>query len=212
MKILERVHSEWRDVLQPFEDRIAEIEEQLEGTDFLPSLPNIFRALEQPKSKASVLIVGQDPYPSRDFACGWAFSTPPECRKIPASLRNIKEELLSDIGHTQVAGGDLSPWVAQGVVLLNRSLSVTEGQSDSHKNLGWQEITDHIASVLGQDGCVAILWGKSAQELSKYFPSDRLITGVHPSPLSAYRGFFGSKPFSRVNSILRSLDKPEIIW
>jgi uracil-DNA glycosylase len=127
-------------------------------------------------------------------------------------LKNIFTELSSDLGVPIPSSGDLSPWCEQGVVLLNRTLTCRNGESDSHRDIGWREFTDAVVKFLANQGVVAILWGKSAQEVSGFFDPKRLITSVHPSPLSAYRGFFGSKPFSKANQTLLDLGKGEINW
>jgi uracil-DNA glycosylase len=141
-----------------------------------------------------------------------AFSVSSDVTPLPASLRNIFKELESDLGIPMSANGDLSRWAQQGVLLLNRILSTQSGHSLKHDLLGWQLITSEIARTLGQRSAVAILWGKNAQELSHFFDPGLTITSAHPSPLSAYRGFFGSKPFSTCNDILSHSNKPAILW
>jgi uracil-DNA glycosylase len=145
-------------------------------------------------------------------AMGFAFSTARKDGKLPASLKNIYRELADDLGVALPASGDLSPWCRQGVVLLNRTLTCVEGESNSHQDVGWRVFTDQVVSILAQQGVVAILWGKSAQEVEDRFPKSDCITSVHPSPLSAYRGFFGSKPFSRANQILVAKGREPIDW
>jgi uracil-DNA glycosylase len=162
--------------------------------------------------KCKVLIVGQDPYPGVDHAMGLSFSVTTLVRKIPATLRNIFKEMASDLHVSQPTSGDLTYLHDQGVVLLNRTLTCDVGVSNSHTDLGWNKITDRSAQVLGQRGVVAILWGKNAGELAKFFPAEKVIASSHPSPLSAYRGFFGSRPFSRANEILERDGKSGIIW
>jgi uracil-DNA glycosylase len=141
---------------------------------------------------------------------GLAFSVPTNVTQIPASLRNIFQELESDLGFGRPLSGDLTSWERSGVLLLNRVLTTRVGETAAHSNLGWQSITNHIARELGARGVIAILWGKSAQELSVYFSN--YISSAHPSPLSAYRGFFGSKPFSRVNELLITQGRRPINW
>jgi uracil-DNA glycosylase len=162
--------------------------------------------------KSKVLIVGQDPYPGFEHAMGLSFSVPAEVRKIPPTLLNIFKELQSDLEVSQPLDGDLTHWHEQGVLLLNRTLTCELGASNTHTNLGWSQITDRCAQVLGERGVIAILWGKSAMELDKFFARDKVIAGAHPSPLSAYRGFFGSKPFSTVNKMLERDGKSGITW
>ncbi len=170
------------------------------------------RALSVSIESISVVIIGQDPYPTPGHAHGLAFSVSSDITPLPASLRNIFKELESDVGIPVSANGDLSRWVQQGVLLLNRILTTESGYSLKHELLGWQEITNEIARILGQRPVVAILWGKNAQELSHFFDPGLTITSAHPSPLSAYRGFFGSKPFTKCNEILRGYTRPEIQW
>jgi uracil-DNA glycosylase len=141
---------------------------------------------------------------------GLAFSTSREITKIPQSLRNIFTELESDQGHAAPAQGDLSKWSNDGVLLLNRVLTTRQGESNAHEKIGWQRVTDHIASELGKRDVVAVLWGRQAQELSKFFTFK--VEGVHPSPLSAYRGFFGSRPFAQVNQLLIAQGREPINW
>jgi uracil-DNA glycosylase len=212
MKLFQQLHSDWQDALSCVRPNIDAIEQELGSRNFLPRFDFVFRALQMPISHGRVVIVGQDPYPNPDFACGFSFSIPPEVPKIPMSLQNILKEVVDDVGATQVRGGDLTPWVDQGVVLLNRVLTLDTGASNSHAKLGWEEVTNEAARVLNEHGAIFILWGKSAGELSQFTDPLRTISGVHPSPLSAYRGFFGSKPFSKVNEILRASGETEIIW
>ena len=158
-----------------------------------------------------MVIFGQDPYPTQGHAHGLAFSVDDSVRPLPPSLRNIFTELSDDCGITRKQG-DLSDWFDQGVMLLNRVLTTQTGSSLAHSDFGWQEITDAVAKELGEHQVVAILWGKSAGELAPYFSAQRCIESVHPSPLSAYRGFFGSKPFSKCNAILARNKLEMISW
>jgi len=175
-----------------------------------PPKDSIFAAFQVDLATVCCVIVGQDPYPATGNAMGLAFSVSPHVSKMPQSLKNIFAELKSDQGIPTPVTGDLSPWMSSGVLLLNRVLTTRVGESNAHANLGWQKITDHIARELGNRNVVAILWGQQAQELSSYFPLR--VEGVHPSPLSAYRGFFGSHPFSKVNELLISTGRPPIDW
>jgi uracil-DNA glycosylase len=159
-----------------------------------------------------VIIVGQDPYPNISDAIGLSFAVPPRKTGLPGSLLNIQKEIMTDIGSTTTADGDLTKWASQGVMLLNRVLTVTAGESGSHSKLGWQEITEKIVAHCANLGAVGLLWGSSARELAHLFSEDCLVEGVHPSPLSAHRGFLGSKPFSRVNQLLENKGKTAIIW
>ncbi len=172
-----------------------------------PKKDEIFRAFALPLQEVKVVIFGQDPYPGIGVADGLAFST---SKAIPASLRNIFKELSSDIGCDIPVSGDLSRWATEGVLLLNRTLTTLEGQRNAHVESEWKEITRAVAQLLGERGVVAILWGSHAQELSHYF--EYAISSPHPSPLSSYRGFFGSKPFSRANEVLISKGKTPIDW
>jgi len=176
-----------------------------------PDYSKIFRALSNSIQSTSVVIFGQDPYPTKGHAHGLAFSVDNSVSPLPPSLRNIFEELRTDCAITRNSG-DLSDWFDQGVMLMNRVLSTETGASMAHSHLGWQEITDVVAQELGKHDVVAILWGKNAGELSDYFRPNWRIESVHPSPLSAYRGFFGSKPFSRCNDILKLNNKISIRW
>jgi uracil-DNA glycosylase len=204
------VHSSWKPVLEPFSADIARILDSLQGSSLAPSRDQIFAALEVPLSEVRCVIVGQDPYPTAGNAHGLAFSIPDEVSKIPASLQNIFKELHSDLGLAIPQSGNLEKWRDQGVLLLNRILTTEVGKSKAHSNLGWQEITKSIAEASGDQNAVAILWGKEAQSLAPVFRES--ITSVHPSPLSAYRGFFGSKPFSKVNEALIRMGRETIDW
>ena len=191
---------------------LDEIEEQLLGSNFLPSHQSVMKALSRDLEASKVLIVGQDPYPSVEHAMGLSFSVPAKVSKIPPTLRNIFKELQSDLEVSQPVDGDLTSWHEQGVVMLNRTLTCEAGASNSHTNLSWSRITDRCAQVLGERGVIAILWGKNASELGKFFEKDKVIISAHPSPLSAYRGFFGGKPFSTVNKMLERDGKAGIMW
>jgi uracil-DNA glycosylase len=204
------VHSSWLPVLEPLREDINRILNQLNEATVAPAEDQIFRAFKQPQSNIRCVIIGQDPYPTAGHAHGLAFSTDASVDPLPKSLKNILIELESDLGRSSSTTGDLSSWVDQGVMLLNRVLTTEVGNANAHINLGWQKITDAVAQELGSNDVVALLWGKQAQELSRYF--SHRIESAHPSPLSSYRGFFGSKPFSRVNAILREQGREEINW
>jgi len=176
-----------------------------------PDFNNIFCSLSRSIESTHAVIFGQDPYPTRGHAHGLAFSVNQSVNALPPSLRNIYTELSTDCGVARNSG-DLSDWFDQGVVLVNRVLTTQIGTSLAHKDLGWQEVTNAVAQELGKHDVVAILWGKSAGELAQYFRPEWRIESVHPSPLSAYRGFFGSKPFSRCNEILVSHQISPIHW
>lgn len=204
------VHSSWKPVLEPFSADIARILGSLQGSSIAPAQDEIFAALEVPLSEVRCVIIGQDPYPTAGNAHGLAFSIPDEVRRIPASLQNIFKELHSDLGLDIPQSGNLEKWRNQGVLLLNRILTTEIGRSNAHSGLGWQVITKSIAEASADQGAVAILWGKEAQGLAPLFKES--ILSAHPSPLSAYRGFFGSKPFSKVNEALIRIGREPIEW
>lgn len=212
MTFLEKVHPEWRDALRVVEPVIEEIEHSLKANAFQPPAHQVLRALERPISQIHVVIFGQDPYPTPGHASGLAFSVNADVSPLPMSLRNVFLELVSDIGCTAPARGDLSGWADQGVALVNRVLTVPNGRSNGHIGLGWQKVTDEVARILGEREVVAILWGNNARQLAHFFRNEWVITSVHPSPLSAHRGFFGSRPFSKANAILGSHDLDLIDW
>jgi len=208
----DQLHPGWRDLLKASLDLLDQIEAELKADTFLPKHEDVMKSLSFDPTQAKVLILGQDPYPSAIDAMGLAFSTARSDGKLPASLKNIYRELVDDLGIPHPISGDLSSWSKQGVVLLNRTLTCAEGESNSHKDLGWRIFTDQVVSVLAKQGVVAILWGANAQEIEEHFPKSDCITSVHPSPLSAYRGFFGSKPFSRANQLLIAKARDPIDW
>ena len=179
--------------------------------NFIPTDNKIFAAFIKDPRTIKVLIVGQDPYPNPDYANGLAFSVSPNITKLPASLKNIFKELENDLGILRI-NGDLSDWADQGVLLINRSLTVEPGNSGSHSSLGWQVFTESVIKFCASNGALGILWGNEAQKLSHYFNKDDLFESAHPSPLSAYRGFFGSKPFSKVNARLKEKKLEPIKW
>ena len=211
MQLFNQLHPEWQEALYSQLSEIERIDLFLHNRDIAPTFDLIFRALHHPISHTRVVIIGQDPYPTKGHAHGLAFSVDRSVSPLPASLRNIFEELKSDCGINR-SYGDLSDWADQGVMLLNRILSTDIGSSMAHDKLGWEEITNTIASVLGKQPVVAVLWGRYAAQLSGYFNEEMVITSAHPSPLSAYRGFFGSQPFSAINSKLIEKGMPAINW
>ena len=180
-------------------------------SSFIPEQQSIFRALQIPPDQVKVVIVGQDPYPNAKHAMGLAFSIPAGVAPFPKSLKNIFTELNDDLV-IERSNGDLSDWANQGVLLLNRSLTVEPGKSDSHSNLGWQDFTEKIIQAAASNGALAILWGNEAQKVSNLFADEDFFKSAHPSPLSAYRGFFGSKPFSKVNNRLKEKGLIPIKW
>ena len=212
MPLFNQLHPDWQSVLNEHQHIISTIENQLDRGQVTPPFHQIFRALEKPISSIKVVIFGQDPYPGLGHAHGLAFSVEKSVTPIPASLRNIFEELSNDLAVPKRDNPDLSDWSDQGVLLLNRILTTEVGTSFAHKNYGWQAITNTVAEELGKHPIVAILWGKSAGELRHYFRDEFVIESAHPSPLAAYRGFFGSKPFSRTNEILRINNISPVEW
>lgn len=185
------------------------------GTErIVPAPQHVFRALQTPPDQVRVLIVGQDPYPTAGHAMGLSFSVPESVWPLPPSADNIRRELVDDLGLSLPSHGSLLAWVKQGVLLLNRHLTTAEGSPGAHHHLGWDLVTTRIIEVLvqRQQQWVAILWGKEAQSLRPVLGAVPRIESAHPSPLSAYRGFFGSKPFSRANELLRELGQEPVDW
>jgi uracil-DNA glycosylase len=208
----DQIHPGWREVLKGSLELLDQIEIKLHAEAYLPAHEDVMKSLTFDPSQARVLILGQDPYPSAVDAMGLAFSTARTDGKLPATLKNIYRELVDDLGVSHPNSGDLSPWCKQGVVLLNRTLTCVEGESNSHKDIGWRELTNQVVSILAKQEVVAILWGANAREVEDAFHKSDCISSVHPSPLSAYRGFFGSKPFSRANQILTAKGQDPINW
>ena len=211
MHLFEQLHKDWQEALVEHKDLIQQIESKIGEGEVVPPKDLIFRALSQSIASTKVVIFGQDPYPTPGHAHGLAFSVDSTVAPLPASLRNIFKELESDVGIKRGLG-DLTDWSNQGVMLINRTLTTQPGISLAHRKLGWELITETVARVLGQRDVVAVLWGGSAIELKTYFREDLVVSSVHPSPLSAYRGFFGSKPFSQVNSKLIANGIDAITW
>lgn len=184
------------------------------GRRYLPAGDQVFRAFAEPLAEVQVLIVGQDPYPTPGHPIGLSFAVAPDVRPLPRSLQNIYTELESDLGIPRPESGDLRPWSRQGVMLLNRSLTVAPGSPASHRGKGWEAVTDRAIEALVERGgpLVAILWGRDARSLAPRLEGVPIITSAHPSPLSASRGFFGSRPFSRANELLRSHGGRGVDW
>ena len=182
---------------------------------FLPTREQVLAAFTRPFAQVRVLVVGQDPYPTSGQAVGLAFSVAPGLRPLPRSLQNIVRELADDLGPgSQGVDGDLTPWCEQGVLLLNRVLTVAPGAAGSHRGKGWEQITDQAIRALVRRGdpLVAVLWGRDAQTLRPLLADVPLVQSAHPSPLSASRGFFGSRPFSRVNALLVAQGAEPVDW
>lgn len=213
------IDSSWAEVLEPEEGRIAALGDFLRaetaaGRPYLPAGADVFRAFARPFDDVRVLIVGQDPYPTPGHPIGLSFATARCVRPLPRSLGNIYRELHDDLGLAPAAHGDLSAWADRGVMLLNRVLTVQAGVAGSHRRRGWEEITDlAVRALVGRaTPLVAVLWGKDAATLAPLLGSTPIVSSAHPSPLSASRGFFGSKPFSRVNELLESQGAAPIDW
>ena len=210
---------DWAQALAPVAGRISELgvflrAELSAGRGYLPAGANVLRAFSRPLGGVRVLVVGQDPYPTPGHAVGLSFSVAPQVRPLPRSLVNIYRELQTDLGIPPAASGDLTPWFDQGVLLLNRVLTVRPGASGSHRGKGWEEVTQCAIEALAARGgpLVAILWGRDAQSLTPQLDGIPIIASAHPSPLSAHAGFFGSRPFSRTNTALGELGAEPIDW
>jgi uracil-DNA glycosylase len=205
--------------LEPVSDRIAAMGEFLRaeiaaGRTYLPAGENVLRAFKQPFDDVRVLIVGQDPYPTPGHAVGLSFSVAPDVRPIPKSLINIYKEYGEDLGYPLPSNGDLTPWSENGVLLLNRALTVAPGRPNSHQGKGWEEVTEQaIRALAARDKpLVSILWGRNARNLKPLLDPLPCIESAHPSPMSAHMGFFGSKPFSRANAMLEQQGASPVDW
>jgi uracil-DNA glycosylase len=215
----ELVDPGWAVALEPVAGRIAAMGEFLRaevaaGRRYLPEGKDVLRAFTAPFERVRVLIVGQDPYPTPGHPIGLSFAVERDVRPVPRSLQNIYKELDADLGIPPVAHGDLTAWADQGVLLLNRVLTVQAGASGSHRGKGWEEVTQAAIEALVARGTplVAILWGRDAGTLRPMLGSTDIIASAHPSPLSASSGFFGSKPFSRANELLAAAGAEPIDW
>ena len=215
----ELVDAGWAEALQPVAPNIAALGDWLRaetaaGHGYLPAGANVLRAFAAPMSDVRVLIVGQDPYPTPGHPIGLSFAVEREVRPLPRSLGNIYKELQSDLDIAPAAHGDLSSWADNGVMLLNRVLTVRPGLAGSHRGKGWEAVTEHAIRALVARGTplVAILWGNDARNLRPLLGDTPVIESAHPSPLSASRGFFGSRPFSRANEQLVSLGAEPVNW
>ena len=216
----ELVDPGWAKALDPVAGRVTAMGEFLRtelaaGRGYLPPGPQVLRAFQQPFESVRVLIVGQDPYPTPGHAVGLSFSVAPEVRPLPESLVNIFREYSTDLGLPAASNGDLSPWAERGVLLLNRSLTVTPRRPNSHQDKGWEAVTAQAITALAGRGTplVAILWGRNARNLRPLLgPGVPAIESSHPSPRSADYGFFGSRPFSRANTALQSLGAEPVDW
>jgi uracil-DNA glycosylase len=217
----EIVEPGWARALHPVADRVTAMGEFLRqeiaaGHGYLPAGENVLRAFTFPFEDVRVLIVGQDPYPTPGHAVGLSFSVAPDVRPLPRSLDNIFREYATDLGHPAPTSGDLTPWSQRGVMMLNRVLTVRPGAPASHRGKGWEAVTECAirALVARPQPLVAVLWGRDAATLKPMLTGDHCLTieSVHPSPLSASRGFFGSRPFSRANQLLAEVGSDPIDW
>ena len=216
------VEAGWARALEPVSDNIAKMGDFLRaevaaGYTYLPSGDNVLRAFQQPFEDVRVLIVGQDPYPRPGHPIGLSFSVAPDVKPIPGSLRNIFREYSDDLGYPTPSNGDLSPWTDRGILLLNRALTVRTGKPNSHRNKGWEEVTDQAVKALAErhesgNPLVAILWGANARSLSRLLGNVPRIESQHPSPMNPNTDFFGSRPFSRANTLLAELGADPVDW
>ncbi len=184
------------------------------GRGYLPAGEHVLRAFTQPLDAVRVLVVGQDPYPTPGHPVGLSFSVSPQTRPLPRSLQNIVREYVDDLGLPPPRTGDLSVWAERGVLLLNRVLTVQPGLPGSHRGKGWEPVTECAIDALVARGgpLVAVLWGRDAQSLRPHLGAVPVVASAHPSPMSADRGFFGSRPFSRVNVLLAGQGAPPVDW
>jgi uracil-DNA glycosylase len=219
--LTELVEAGWASALEPVADQVAKMGEFLRdeiaaGNRYLPAGPNVLRAFTFPLDQVRVLIVGQDPYPTPGHAVGLSFSVAADVRPLPRSLDNIFNEYQKDLGYPAPSNGDLTPWAERGVMLLNRVLTVRPGNPASHRGKGWEAVTECAirALVARSAPLVAVLWGRDASTLKPMLTEGRCVSieSPHPSPLSASRGFFGSRPFSRANELLEQMGAEPIDW
>ncbi|GAA4957387.1 MAG: uracil-DNA glycosylase [Streptomycetaceae bacterium] len=216
----ETVEAGWAKALEPVAADIAAMGDFLRaeiaaGRSYLPAGPNILRAFQQPFDDVRVLIVGQDPYPTPGHAVGLSFSVAPEVRPLPGSLINIYQEMQQDLGIPAPSNGDLTPWTRQGVLLLNRALTTAPRKPAAHRGKGWEAVTEQAIKALVARGkpMAAILWGRDARNLRPMLGAGvPVVESAHPSPMSASSGFFGSRPFSRVNAMLQQQGAGTIDW
>lgn len=213
------VAPDWAQALAPVEPQLRAAGDFLRaeaaaGRGYLPDGASVLRAFQRPLADVRVLVVGQDPYPTPGHAMGLSFSVQPDVRPVPRSLANIFTELVADTGVAPPTSGDLTPWADQGVMLLNRVLTVRPGAPASHRGKGWEAVTDRAIEALVERGrpLVAVLWGRDAQSLRGALGGVPRVESVHPSPLSAHRGFLGSRPFSAVNALLVEQGAEPVDW
>ncbi|MGW8953553.1 uracil-DNA glycosylase [Streptomyces sp. NPDC055709] len=215
----ELVEPGWAEALRPVAGRIAAMgdflrEEIAAGRTYLPAGQNVLRAFQQPFDEVRVLIVGQDPYPTPGMAIGHSFAVAPEVRQLPGSLENIFRELHTDLGLPRPSNGDLTPWTRQGVLLLNRALTTAPRKPGAHRGKGWEEVTEQAIRALVTRGkpLVSVLWGRDARNVRPFLGDLPAVESAHPSPKSADRGFFGSRPFSRTNDLLVHQGAQPVDW
>lgn len=215
----EIVEPGWADALEPVAGQVASMgdflrQEIAQGRTYLPAGQHVLRAFQQPFQDVRVLIVGQDPYPTPGHAVGLSFSVAPEVRPLPGSLENIFREMHTDLGLPRPANGDLTPWTQQGVLLLNRALTTEPRKPAAHRGKGWEEVTEQAIRALAARGTplVSVLWGRDARNLRPLLGELPAIESAHPSPMSADRGFFGSRPFSRANDLLVRQGAQPVDW
>jgi uracil-DNA glycosylase len=213
------VAPDWAEALAPVEEVVRAMGDFLRaelaaGRGYLPAGDQVLRAFQQPLADVRVLVVGQDPYPTPGHPIGLSFAVAPDVRPLPGSLRNIFAELVADLGVPQPSNGDLTPWTRQGVMLLNRALTVRPGAPASHRGRGWEQVTDcAVRALAARPGPkAAVLWGRDAQALGPLLAGVPCIESAHPSPLSAHRGFLGSRPFSRVDRLLVEQGGEPVDW
>ena len=206
---LDEIDASWHPFFSQRIHLVEQLLNEIQGSDFTPARVDIFRAFQQPLSDIRIVIFGQDPYPGVGVADGLAFSSQ-SGNPIPASLRNIFKEYVDDLRFETPASPDLSTWASHGVLLLNRTLTTAVGERNAHVGSQWKSFTLDVARELGTRDVVAIFWGTYARELAPYFTYR--VESPHPSPLSAHRGFFGSKPFSTANRLLTEIGKEPVEW
>ena len=216
------VHPDWAVALAPVAADLARVEaflaaERARGAGYLPHDEVVLRAFAQPPDAVKVLVVGQDPYPTPGHPIGLSFSVAPTVKRLPGSLLNIFKEYSADLGYPRPATGDLTPWSENGVLLLNRVLTVQPGKPGSHRGKGWEAVTEQAIKALAQrndqgNPLVAILWGRDARNLAPLLGSVPKIESAHPSPMVANGDFFGSRPFSRANELLEAHGGTPVDW
>jgi uracil-DNA glycosylase len=217
--LAELVEPGWAEALAPVADQITAMGDYLRaevaaGRGYLPAGDDVLRAFQRPFAGVKVLVMGQDPYPTPGHPVGLSFSVAPDVRPLPRSLQNIFRELQADLGLPPPTSGDLSAWSDQGVLMLNRVLTVRPGTPGSHRAQGWETVTTQAirALVARNRPLVALLWGRDAQSVRDLLGDTPRVESVHPSPMSADRGFFGSRPFSRVNQLLTAQGAQPVNW